>query len=241
MSQGFLKFNCEGFQLGLAPRLGEISKQEIVSLIKDSRNRRAASLAGRGLFGEGSLPGVGRVFIKQYARGGWFGRLVWRSYLRWGKTRGEREFDFLQRARKIGVNAPEPLGFAVKGAMFCNAWLMTEYIDSGVTLSEMSVKDEERTSRVLLELVRNIAILVRHSIKHIDLHPGNVLIGPKDQVYILDFDKAQLFRGSTTLLRDYYLRRWRRAVIKHNLPDYLSEIVSLGLRQHEHGERSTYV
>jgi hypothetical protein len=50
-------------------------------------------------------------------------------------------------------------------------------------------------------------------------------------VHVVDFDNARPFDGSERDLRDQYLRRWRRAVIKHNLPETLSELMAMELRQ----------
>jgi aminoglycoside phosphotransferase (APT) family kinase protein len=106
-------------------------------------------------------------------------------------------------------------------------------------------------------------MLILNGIKHVDLHPGNVLVDGTGQVFLLDFDKAffilndenspfllslkeqahapdsqnmlssrEIMREVLFLrrLRDFYLRRWRRAVIKHGLPDYVSETMCLRLR-----------
>lgn len=57
---------------------------------------------------------------------------------------------------------------------------------------------------------------------------GNVLVYPEQSVYLIDFDKARHFKGSASDLRKAYICRWRRAVIKHGLPEVLSEYVSAG-------------
>jgi len=41
-----------------------------------------------------------------------------------------------------------------------------------------------------------------------------------------------MFGGSPFELRDLYLRRWRRAVIKHGLSPMLTELMSLSLRSY---------
>ena len=58
-----------------------------------------------------------------------------------------------------------------------------------------------------------------------------MLVDHEDQVYLVDFDKAKRFSGPLNELRDHYLCRWRRAVIKHELPETLSEMMSADLRQ----------
>lgn len=199
-------------------------------------------VAGNGLSGRASikyavLPSVGEVAIKYYIRGGVFGRINSRRYLKFGPTRGEAEFNFLREVRALGVNAPQPVAYIDKGRPFYIAWLVTLVIPRTVSLAELSLREEERASRLLLELVRQIAILIKARIWHVDLHPGNVLVDEDDNLHILDFDKAVRFSGSDYALRDRYLFRWRRAAIKHKLPEILTEMVCLGLRSY-HGEQS---
>ena len=45
-----------------------------------------------------------------------------------------------------------------------------------------------------------------------------------EQPYIIDFDKARIFRGSGKRLAEKYRKRWQRAVRKHGLPDSLSRL-----------------
>ena len=196
-----------------------------------------ANLSGRASVKYATLDNIGEVAIKYYVRGGVFGKFITRRYFKFGPTRGESEYRFLEEVRSLGVNAPIPLAYADKGRPFYNAWLLTQVIPQTVNLAELSLKDEDRTSRLLLELVRQVSILIKAGIWHVDLHPGNVLIDSEDRLHILDFDKAEKFKGSDYQLRDRYLFRWRRAAIKHNLPDILTEIVCLGLRSY-HGEKS---
>jgi 3-deoxy-D-manno-octulosonic acid kinase len=78
--------------------------------------------------------------------------------------------------------------------------------------------------------MKQLYLLIEEGIYHVDLHPGNVLVDNNHNVYVIDFDKARCWTGPKNELRDLYLHRWRRAVIKHNLPETLSEIACLHLR-----------
>ncbi|MCK5312865.1 MAG: hypothetical protein KAJ62_12185, partial [Desulfobacteraceae bacterium] len=77
----------------------------------------------------------------------------------------------------------------------------------------------------LLPLISdNIIKLIKSSIHHKDLHPGNIIIDKSEKPFVLDFDKAYNFRGSKEELADRYIQRWQRAIKKYNLPEELLEI-----------------
>jgi tRNA A-37 threonylcarbamoyl transferase component Bud32 len=218
--------------------INSFSPDELVSLISMPPQEAASELSGRASITYADLRGVGKIAIKYYMRGGVFGKFITRRYLKLGKTRGELEYEFLEKVLRLGIKAPTPLVYADKGGLFYYAWLVTRVIPDTISLADLSLRDEDRASRLLLELVRQISILIRAGIWHVDLHPGNVLVDPSDNLHILDFDKAEEFTGRDYELRDRYLFRWRRAAIKHKLPDVLTEIVCLGLRSY-HGEQQS--
>jgi 3-deoxy-D-manno-octulosonic acid kinase len=101
------------------------------------------------------------------------------------------------------------------------------------SIVEIGENEGDALPRALDGLSEQIRILIKHRIFHVDLHPGNVLVGKADKIYIVDFDKACYFKGTQHALRELYLRRWRRAVIKHKLSPLLSEMMSLTLRSYD--------
>ena len=213
--------------------LNAISAEKVIALIDSPLEAIRAQLGGRARIGIGKLEGIGRVVVKHYNRGGVFGRFISSRYLKWGKTRAEQEAEMLSKVAQLGVSVPLPLASIHRGGLFYRAWLITTMIEGAQTLAELSVKDEDRAGRLTVELIRQISLLVGAGIWHVDLHPGNVLVDSNDRLFIIDFDKACYFRGTSAALRDQYLFRWRRAVIKHNLPDLLSEIVCMGLKKND--------
>jgi predicted unusual protein kinase regulating ubiquinone biosynthesis (AarF/ABC1/UbiB family) len=74
---------------------------------------------------------------------------------------------------------------------------------------------------VLPSVLKQISILIARQILHVDLHPGNILVNPADQVFIIDFDKARTSQKNLSKLRNQYISRWRRAALKYNLPETL--------------------
>jgi 3-deoxy-D-manno-octulosonic acid kinase len=187
-------------------------------------------LGGRSAVTIAQLEGIGWVVIKHYTRGGFIRYIVKRNYIKCGKTRSQLEYQALQNAARLGVNVPEPIAYAYHGNLFYRAWLVTREIPQQNTLAELSKIDEMQTRIAMKEVVNQIETLIRNNIHHADLHPGNILVNNTGRVFILDFDKSSISRGSRNKLRDRYLRRWRRAVSKHRLPGMLSEMMRTGLQ-----------
>jgi len=221
-----------GFHMRGAVALSPEIATALTSLFEITPSERPISvLGGRGAVTFGELPGIGRVVVKHYSRGGWLRHLISHFYLRLGAYRAQTEFELLSIARVAGVNAPEPLFWAYKGGLIYRTWLVTREIKNKHTLAELSLLDEERTSLALKRLTEQVQRMIENHIFHVDLHPGNVLVDDSGAVFIIDFDKASQICGSRNALRDSYLTRWRRAVIKHSLPEIVSEGMCLGLRK----------
>lgn len=209
----------------------------IVQLMRSVPERAPSGvLAGRGYAGIQDVEGLGRVFVKQYAHGGLLRHLTGGSFLCVGPSRSLLEFSMLERVRALGVNAPKPLVFVNKGSFFYRSWLFMEEIVDSRNLAQISASagadDADLLHDGMSRLGEQVMTLIENKILHVDLHPGNVLIDASGRVYIVDFDKACEFQGSTEKLRDLYLRRWRRAVIKHKLSPVLTELMSLTLRSY---------
>ena len=89
---------------------------------------------------------------------------------------------------------------------------------------QICLKNKDKAVSLLPLISDNISKLIKSSIHHKDLHPGNIIIDKLGKPFILDFDKACNFRGSKKELADRYIQRWQRAIKKYNLPDKLLEI-----------------
>lgn len=231
MSKHLTQQDIGGYRFALTQALSPTQGAALLKLIEQPCQSQRSTLNGRRSASYGELPGFGRVVVKHYNRGGIFGRLVRNLYIRWGKTRSQTEFEVLNRAHEVGVVVPEPVAYAHRGLFFYRAWLVMREVEQHESLAQMSLRDEDRARHFTELLADQIALLVEAKIYHVDLHPGNVLVDREGKMYLIDFDKAREFTGSKNDLRDEYLVRWRRAVIKHNLPDYLCEILSASLRR----------
>lgn len=228
----FISFGLPGrYRVGARFDFTEGQKRQLLALIEARSEKTARVLNGRGNVLHTEITGLGKVVVKRYMRGGLLRYLVRKTYLRHGMTRAEKEFLLLEQVRSLGVNAPEPVAFVHRGILFYDAWLVTREIESPRNLAELSLSDEDAIVKYVPEIIRQISILIKNRIFHVDLHPGNVVVDDSNRVHLLDFDKAHIYSGTSNALRDAYLVRWRRAVIKHRLPESLSERVCPGLRQ----------
>ncbi len=220
--------------------LQEPQLQQIAKLISAPTLRHAPGsqfetshdhgLGGRAVMYGGEIDAIGPVILKTYRRGGFLKLLLETKYLRLGQSRSRSEYKILQRVRQLGINAPEPVAYIEEGEMWYRAWLITKEIPSQESFIRLSDHNMERAIKVGHQVAKQIGLLISNRIHHVDLHPGNIVVASDDQVYIVDFDKAHDYTGRRNELRDQYLRRWRRAVIKHKLPEILCEAVSLDLR-----------
>jgi hypothetical protein len=204
---------------------------ELTTIMKQGHSSYGGTLGGRACISVGEVTGIGRVVAKQYQRGGILRHLLAASYLKTGPIRSRVEYEVLEHVRSLGVRAPKPVAYAYQGGFFYQAWLFTQEIPSTTTIAQLSMSEDERVREAFPDILQQIITLIEHRVFHIDLHPGNVLLNERGESFILDFDKAAYVSGSRNQLRDRYLCRWRRAVLKHGLPDYLTELMSHGLRR----------
>jgi tRNA A-37 threonylcarbamoyl transferase component Bud32 len=189
----------------------------------DQKQKPAEILGGRGLTSKTVLTDGTPVIIKHYRRGGALRLLVDRRYLRTSTPRPKREFEMLQRVRECGVRAPEPIAWIQQGRLVYQGWLASVQIQDVVSLAELSVSDIEAAVALLPSIAAEVEKLIIENIFHVDLHPGNVLISKAGEVALIDFDKSHIYAGTKNRLRDLYICRWRRAVIKHRLSGRLVE------------------
>ncbi|MCK4378322.1 MAG: phosphotransferase [Deltaproteobacteria bacterium] len=208
---------------------GELAGQHVDQLIQFFNVPTTvpdSAMGGRGSVVKEHLEGIGSVVIKSYRRGGFMRHLVKSTYLKWGKTRSQLEYEILLKMADLGVNVPEPVAYAYQGKFCYRSWLVSREIKQQQTLADLSFVDEGRTRTVMGKVLDQVSLLIKNNLHHVDLHPGNVLVDSNDRVYIIDFDKAYFFGGSRKRLWHKYVMRWQRAVSKHRLSGILIEEMS---------------
>jgi 3-deoxy-D-manno-octulosonic acid kinase len=217
------------FRIGSSRRLTEPQLQQLADIFNRPSTEVVERLAGRSSVFAHHIHGIGRIVIKCYTRGGLAHRLIKRRYLKWGKSRSQREFELLNTVDALGVNVPEPIAYADCGHLFYRAWLVTREINQSVSLARINLKDEINAGIAMQSINKQVSTLIENSILHVDLHPGNVVLDGNGKAYLLDFDKGRVYHGSRQKLRNRYITRWQRAVEKHNLPKILTEMMQNGL------------
>ncbi len=195
----------------------------LVTAFLSAEQQTEGVLNGRGRLPVMVLPGVGPVVVKPYLRGGMLRHINRRTYLGPGIPRSQVEFERLQFVRRIGVNAPEPLAFAVKGRVLYHAWLITQQLPDVRSLADISRSSAKEAAAYLPQVAEQIRRLIDHRLHHVDLHPGNVLIDSRHKVFLIDFDKARFTGMAPERLARLYRRRWHRAVLKYDLGKELNE------------------
>jgi 3-deoxy-D-manno-octulosonic acid kinase len=217
------------YVFGSAQTLIDDQFRTLSKLCERQPNSSDAVLGGRNSITVNHIDGLGSIVIKHYRRGGIMRHLINRRYLKLGATRCQREFELLNTVRNLAINAPEPIAFVYSGKLFYRAWLITRQIPQAIALAHLATRQVSCAQRVMPSVIEQISILIRHKVVHADLHPGNVVVDKEDKVFLVDFDKGYIFSGHTDKLRDRYLNRWQRAVIKHQLPSVLYDMLQTGL------------
>ena len=220
----------ESYHFGLSLHLSEPQLRSLTSLFQNSAPSETAVLGGRNSACEVELDDIGPLVIKHYRRGGLMRHFNERRYFRWGKSRSQREFEFMLLAQTAGVNVPRPVAYAYRGRLIYQTWLVTRAIRQAVTLARLSLRDESSAVSALHSVVEQISSLIHNNLLHVDLHPGNVVVDGTGKVYLLDFDRGRVYRGNRQTLKNRYIIRWQRAVDKHGLPKSLSEKMRDGLK-----------
>lgn len=222
------------FSLPAGLSVSDEDLRRLVEVCGTVQTESAGGLLGRRPALRCELSGIGTVVVKHYARGGALRKFLGDRYLRTAVGRAESEFRMLERLKRLGLQVPDAVGFAEKGGVLRQHWLFTREIPGARTMAEVAVTDGASALENLLPAAADqVQRLIGLKVHHVDLHPGNVLVGADGQVYLIDFDKAVHFSGPPRALREQYLCRWRRAVIKHRLPPELVELFAQGLLTRE--------
>jgi 3-deoxy-D-manno-octulosonic acid kinase len=195
----------------------------------DSRESGYEALQGRKPLTCIELENIGPAVVKHYRRGGLIRWVNRGSYLKLGKTRPQREFEFLETVGRLGIAAPEPLAWVTKGGYCYRGWLAMRHIDHMGNLVDVCRENPSRAKAAMAEMSSQIELLLRHKVFHVDLHPGNIILTKDGKIYITDWDKGRFYRGTRQQLKARLGSRWQRAVEKYGLPEFLLHMMDTAL------------
>lgn len=219
------------YYFGTRIDLTDLHCRQLVHLFQQPSEPEKSILGGRTSMIETFLEPIGDVIIKKYKRGGLVRFFNNETYLNLGNIRCRTEYQQMDHAYQLGIQVPKVVAYVYKGGLFYKGWLITEKIQNQQTLASLAMTDLPRAQAASITLLDQISRLMDNHIFHQDLHPGNVLVTDEDKVFIIDFDKAIHYNGSRQDLASRYLKRWKRAVTKYNLPGILSGILEKELTQ----------
>jgi len=211
------------YRFGMSTRLNAAHLQSLVELFEADHQKSTARLEGRTGILFANLSGIGRVAVKTFCRGGLASRITRKSYLNTGASRGQKEFEILRHLRSIDIRVPEPIAWADRGVLFCRTWLITRKVEGAVSLAALASRSRQKSLKALHCVNGMVAKMIGRRILHVDFHPGNILISEGGDVFLIDFDRAKVYKRPRPDLHHRYIRRWQRAVEKHRLPAWLGD------------------
>jgi 3-deoxy-D-manno-octulosonic acid kinase len=179
---------------------------------------RRAAVAGRAV-GRGRTlllaTEFGPAVLRQYLRGGWPARFSRDRYLFTGYQRSRPlvEFRMLAELSGMGLPVPPPLAALCARQGLCyRGWLLMERIGQAAPLADLI---EDRVDD--RSLWRRCGAMIRRfhaaGLVHADLNARNILVGPGQQIHLVDFDRARIAEGDVAAFRAN-LARLRRSLEK---------------------------
>lgn len=132
--------------------------------------------------------------LRHYHRGGLVGRLVRDVYVWSGEenTRSFAEWRLLYKLVEMGLPVPRPVAARYhRAGTFYSADLLTVRIPGIEPLSQR-ISARPSDSRFWFELGAGLYRFHKAGVCHADLNAYNVQIGPRDELWLLDFDRGSL-------------------------------------------------
>ena len=181
------------------------------------------------------------LLLRQYRRGGLYGRLIRRGYLSFfrGSRRSFLEFELLCRLRRAGARVPEPVLAQVSHhLLFVHNVIVLQELEHCRNLAQIMAErplEAEETAQICSQL----QVLLELGVVHTDLNVRNIMLDAAGQAYVVDFDKCFIRTPLPRRDRRAMMLRLRRSCLKeqrlcagkglpfHCSGDFLSAILSL--------------
>jgi 3-deoxy-D-manno-octulosonic acid kinase len=194
--------------------VGNLEPQHFDPVYWREGSKTEAVFGGRGGSLKIDLQGQAAI-LRRYLRGGMMASVSTDSYLWTGKlkTRPWREWSILKQALERDLPVPQPLGIYVRRTgLLYRAAIITAWIDDTETLAARLMR-QPLNRETWVELGLLLQKFQELGFRHADLNANNLLINQQDQLFIIDFDKAERMKS----LQDWQwltLRRLQRSLDK---------------------------
>ena len=214
--------------IDLNPEELSVIKETLMSLVGHQVSR-SSPLTGRLPSARINLKNT-PVHLKVSVLGGTVGKLAPFLKLSFAAKRVKREFFWLNVFNLAGLNVPKPFGYLILSCGLKRIGVLLTHFVEGQTMSSIFQENQISISSCINKLELEFIKLVSLPVIHLDFHPGNILVSSDGKVYLLDLASIRVARRSKLELLDFYFKRWRRACLKHKLPDesihYFAEIIA---------------
>jgi 3-deoxy-D-manno-octulosonic acid kinase len=154
------------------------------------------------------------LVLRHYRRGGLIAQLSRDRYLWCGETatRSVSEWMLLYHMRRAGLPVPTPIAARyVRHGLTYSADLILERIEHTHSLAQY-LREEALPLEGWTAIGRCLRLFHLAGVCHADLNAHNVLIGPQQRIWLIDFDRGSLRRPGFWC--DANLVRLRRSVEK---------------------------
>ena len=168
--------------------------------------------------------GFGPAVLRHYFRGGWAAHLSRDRYVYTGleRSRPIAEFHMLARLYKMGLPVPQPLAAqCLREGLFYSGDLMTRRLLDVIPLADLP-DILQNDPAMWIATGACIRRFHDHGLVHADLNARNILVGSKNTVYLIDFDRAQIRPGARNLF-EANLKRLQRSLRKILGPGQLEQ------------------
>lgn len=157
----------------------------------------------------------GEAVLRQYLRGGFPARFNRDRYLftGWNRSRPVAEFHILEQLSEVGLPVPEPIAAITRrNGLLYRGSLLTLRIPDALPLADLMLSHATGT-----DLWQRVGACIGrfhgHGVVHADLNARNILVGPSNEAYLIDFDRARIDAGNRSVFEGN-LRRLRRSFDK---------------------------
>ena len=134
---------------------------------------------------------------------------------RYFRCQGKREFFGSMRLAEIGINCPEPIGYAVSLMPWSRAdsLFLCRFLPQAIKSTQWMRQGPPTREWVMNAVARDMGRMLEHNLFHRDVHTENLLVLPAAEtveaaLYWIDNDIRPFGRSRRTLKREQFLKRW---------------------------------